>query len=129
MLEQVQEYARVLESIILLGTPLTIIVAVIIQAIKRRVELPGEVPKFIAVGVGTLIGSIILLFGDIFNSPETWYAIAVRVLAAGGWSFISSEFYELLKGSSERGTVAGINKIEEQATLSLGNLSEEQQEV
>jgi len=128
MLENLQGIAVTLVKVILLSASITILVTIIIQSIKRRIDLPGELPKYIAITIGSLLGSFIFLFGDIFFLPMTWYAIAARVALAITLSLASSEFYELLKGSSKKGTIAGINEINEEAVLSLGDNTEEIQE-
>jgi hypothetical protein len=127
MLETLQGIASTLIKVILFSTSITILVTIIIQAIKRRVELKGELPKYIAITIGTILGIFVFLFGDIFYLPETWYAVMFRILLAFGISLASSEFYELLKGSSKKGTIAGIDEINEAAVLSLGTENEQQE--
>lgn len=125
MLETLRDIAITLENVILFSTSITIFITIVIQAIKRRKELEGELPKYIAITMGTIVGSIVFLLGDIFHYSMVWYTVILRILLAFGLSLASSEFYELLKGSSKKGTIAGIDEINEAAILSLGNKEQE----
>ena len=125
MLETLRNIGITLENVILFTTSITIMITIIIQAIKRRIDLEGELPKYIAIIIGTILSSYVFLFGNIFYYSAVWYTIAFRIMLAFLISFFSSEFYELLKVSSKKGTIAGIDEINEAAILSLGNKEQE----
>lgn len=126
MLETLRDIAITFQNITLFATSLTLLVTIIIQTIKRKIDLDGEIPKYIAITLGTVLGSYTFLFGSIFPYSTTWYSIILRIALSFVISFLSSEFYELLKYSSKKGTIAGIDQINEEATLSLGNIEEQE---
>jgi hypothetical protein len=120
ILELMQAMFEALSKGLVFGVPLTIAITTIVEAIKRRITLSGEWPRYIAVGLGTAFGGLWLLYGGEFGVPTVWWNFAIAFAVAFAWSFTSSEFYELLKNSSSRGVVKGVKEIEEKATLSLG---------
>jgi hypothetical protein len=120
MFEQFQAYIDAIQQALVFGMSLTLVVTTIVQAIKRRVVLPGETPRYLAVGLGTVVGSLFLLYGGAFDPPTAWSGFILPITAAFVWSFVSPEFYELLKTSASRGTAKAIYEVEEAATLAMG---------
>ena len=102
------------------GVPLTLAVTTFVEALKRNINLSGEWPRYIALIVGTLFGGLWLLYGGVFEPPTFWFDFVKSFVVAFVWSFSSPFFYELLKSSSARGAVKGIESVEAEATLSLG---------
>ena len=104
------------------GVPLTIAVTTIVEAIKRNIKLPGELPRYIALGLGTLFGGMWLLYGGEFTPPTFWWDFVKAFVVAFVWAFGSPFFYELLKSSAARGAAKTHLEVEEAAVLSLGNM-------
>ena len=102
------------------GVPLAIAVTTIVETLKRNYKLPGELPRYIALTLGTLFGGMWLLYGGVFEPPTMWFDFIKSFIVAFVWSFSSPFFYELLKNSSARGAYTAHNKVEAEARLSLG---------
>lgn len=109
------EFVQALRDAMVFGVSLTAFITLLVQALKNRFGLEGEVVRFIALGLGALGGSLYLIFG-FQPAPVMWYDYLWRILAAVVYSFSSPELYGLLKQTS----IKAVEEIEEKATMDLG---------
>jgi hypothetical protein len=101
------ELLEALKSALVFGASLILIVTTLVQTLKNLLGLEGTAVKWLALGLGTLVGSLYLIFLFV-PLPTVLADYLIRVFAAFVWSFTTPEFYQLLKQSAQRGAEQAI---------------------
>ena len=96
------ELYEALQSAVVFGVSLTVAVTTFVNLVKQWFGLEGSPVRLLALGLGTLLGSLYLIFIFV-PAPAEVLDYVFRVVAALAWSFLSPGFYELLKQTSHSG--------------------------
>ena len=104
------------------GVGFSVIIVTIVNLVKGKINLPDESPRWIATGLGVVLGSLYLLYASPWGAAETLPDYVTRIAAAIIWAFTIGprETYEAVKRTVSSGFTEAVHKVEEAATLSLG---------
>lgn len=107
-----EPFIQILDTLLVLGFGLTTLVIMLVNTIRKYVELPGEWPRIIAVILGTAFGALVLFFYPEVPPVEGVLDYVIRTVAAFVWAFTAPEFYDLATRVAERGHKKFVEKTE-----------------
>lgn len=114
-------YAQILTGLTFLGWTLTGLIVFLIERLKQWVALVASYPKEFAIGLGTVFGSLILIFLapvlDLLEPSVAFMDYLYRVLGAFFWAWTAPWSFELLTATAKKGAKHYIQDVEENAQL------------
>jgi hypothetical protein len=113
------EFMNALNNATIFGVALAAFVTIVTQQIKNRwFPQGGDTVKWIAIGIGTVLGGA-YLFGvfPISTQPFDFAGAGLRVATAFVWAFMAPFGYDLLKQTAAKGMKEQVHEIESKATL------------
>ena len=112
-MEQIQEFIKALETALIFGISLSGLIVLIVQRIKDKwIPEGGAIVVYIAVGLGTVLGSTILFFlFPLQIAPFDYLGVIARIIAAFLWAWTAPFGYDLLKATSASGSKSNVKEL------------------